>query len=194
MIPKSWPLEKCADRRNTISKDQCDMVGCVWGVRDVSIGYGIPNPWVKEGCQPKNRRVEAVTVWTGHYVDAIQFQYDDLTNLTFGSIGGIQQPTWNVPPGEYITEFTRHWDEEFIGCGFKTSAGTSSPWYGGTSHRNSTSRVTDGCFDNYCEHFHIVGLKKDSHCDDARGYTCIPGSAWNTGIVSLPIDQYAEAR
>lgn len=197
LVPKPWPLDECSVM--FLAEDECSLrSNCAW--RNVS--YELcpsfaPNcPWrnaTYKTCQARNRRVKAITVWAGEFIDAIQFQYDDLTNLTFGSSGGLPQPTWNVPPGEYLTQYTMQiagvgvGGVEFYGIAFNTSGGTVSPWYGANSWYgavNETQMADQGS--------HIVGLEGLvrsglHHRHPCGRYSCAPGR-----LMQAPIEEFVE--
>lgn len=187
-----WPLDSCAKplKPSATSEDECVSPGCEWA-GGTEVIWNDQLVTIGQECRPRNHRVTNVTVWTGRYVNAIQFHYDDLTTLTFGSIaGGIPSATWNVPPGEYIMEVlqnrcmgtcTNPLGREFLGVGFKTSLGSSSPWYGAPA---SPSQQWN---DNYFAiGNHVVGFATDSR-DVCGDYTCIPGM-----VITAPLPFYGK--
>lgn len=89
--------------------------------------------------------VDAISVWSGKYVDAIQVAYEgpkDWGRKAGGGGGG--RAVFTVPSGEYINEI-RIWSGNVVDAiQLVTSGGTVSPKYGGDGGRKSVEKAPEG--------------------------------------------------
>jgi hypothetical protein len=122
-------------------------------------------------------RVKRVTVWTGHLVDKVTFEYEDGQVKSFGKAdhGGVRRASWTVPEGEFIARIAARVGQSTDCIQFITTWGSQSPWYGGVGG----SLKTFGCGSGE----HVVGLS----LEDAGGCTLKL-----VGIESAPVAGAAE--
>lgn len=115
-------------------------------------------------------RVSKVTVWAGVLIDMVGFKYDNGATRYFGRPGGIAQPSWTVPRGEFIVTIETKFGDSFDGIRFKTDAGSTSDWYGGPGFARNFTAASGN---------HIVALNMS------------PGKVTNkpTGIVAIPVEK-----